>query len=340
MPRASVVVFSALAAACVFGVPAHGQAVISTRSGVVHYFEGSVSVAGQPLEARLGKFASIPEGADLRTGQGRAEVLLTPGVFLRVGENSAIRMVATALADTRVELLSGSAMLDSAEPAPKAPVTLIYKSWNLRQPEKGGYRLDAEPARVVVREGEVEVSAAGGAPVRVGRGMEMPLAAVLVPEKADGELHDRLGEWAQGRADAVAADNAIAAGIQDPATLASSAPTLDGFTYFPMLGLSSFDNSSWGPYSSGLYAPQLGFSSLYLPGYAYRPMLIGLPILGLGLSGSRLPASYLPSRIGGLPGLPAAGVPIVHPSAGTPIGRSPATLHPVAPRGGHFGGRH
>jgi len=66
-------------------VPARGQAVISTRSGLVHFFEGSVYVAGQPLEARLGKFASIPEGGELRTEQGRAEVLLTPGVFLRIG---------------------------------------------------------------------------------------------------------------------------------------------------------------------------------------------------------------------------------------------------------------
>jgi hypothetical protein len=239
--------------------------------------------------------------------------------------------------------------VDSAEAAPKALVTLIYKAWSVRQAERGGYRVDAEPARVVVREGEVEVAAGAGAPVRVAQGMQLPLAGVLVPEKAGGELQDRLGEWDRGRTEAVAADDAIAAGIQDPATLAASSPIQDGFTYFPMLGLSSFDSGAWNGYSTGLYAPQPGFSSLYLPGYVYRPILIGLPIMGL--PGSRLPGSYVPSlparlgSIGGVPKLPAVGAPIIgpigRPPAGTPIGRSPGGVHPGAPRPApHAGGRH
>ena len=87
------------------------QAVISTHSGVVHYFEGAVFLSGQPLEARLGRFASMADGAELRTVQGRAEVLLTPGVLLRLDQNGSIRMLSNSLADTRVELLSGSAMV-------------------------------------------------------------------------------------------------------------------------------------------------------------------------------------------------------------------------------------
>src|SRR5271163_2603282 len=94
----------------VLAVSASGQAVISTHSGVVHYFEGAVYLNDQPLEPRLGRFLSMPEGAELRTEEGRAEVLLTPGVFLRIDRNSAIRMVSSSLADSRVELLSGSAM--------------------------------------------------------------------------------------------------------------------------------------------------------------------------------------------------------------------------------------
>ena len=62
MSRAPVLLFWACSAACVLSVPARSQAVISARSGVVHFFEGAVSVAGQPLEARLGTFTSIPEG--------------------------------------------------------------------------------------------------------------------------------------------------------------------------------------------------------------------------------------------------------------------------------------
>ena len=80
MSRAPVYALSVLAAGAAFALPAYGQAVISTRSGLVHFFEGAVFVEGQPLEARLGRFAIVPEGAELRTEQGRAELLLTPGV--------------------------------------------------------------------------------------------------------------------------------------------------------------------------------------------------------------------------------------------------------------------
>src|SRR5579862_1047076 len=84
------------------------QSVISAKSGLIHYAEGRVLLDGQPVEQHLGTFPDIKEKAELRTEEGRAEVLLTPGVVLRVGESSAIRMVTNRLIDTRVEFLSGS----------------------------------------------------------------------------------------------------------------------------------------------------------------------------------------------------------------------------------------
>ncbi len=38
-----------------------------------------------------------------------------PGVFLRMGERSAIRLTANDLADTQVELKTGSAIVESGE---------------------------------------------------------------------------------------------------------------------------------------------------------------------------------------------------------------------------------
>src|SRR6516164_431312 len=95
-----------LAAFTFIALPAAGQSVISTHSGVVHFFEGAVYLNDQPLESHLGKFPTIPQGGELRTAKGRAEVLLTPGVFIRVGEQSAIRLVANQLSDTRIELMT------------------------------------------------------------------------------------------------------------------------------------------------------------------------------------------------------------------------------------------
>src|ERR1700722_7230149 len=116
MPYGRVCVLSALAAVIVAAVPAGAQSVVSTHSGVIYFFEGAVYLGDQRLEPHLGKFQSVPQGADLRTADGRAEVLLTPGVFLRMGDRSTIRMVATQLADTQVELQSGSAIVDAGEP--------------------------------------------------------------------------------------------------------------------------------------------------------------------------------------------------------------------------------
>ena len=64
-------------------------------------------------------------------------MLLTPDVFVRIGEPTTIRMVASKLSDTRVGLLAGSAVVDSAEPCSGTSVTLIYRSWNVRFFERG-----------------------------------------------------------------------------------------------------------------------------------------------------------------------------------------------------------
>ena len=132
-----VIMFCLVSAATFLCSPANAQSVISTRSGVVHYFEGAVYLGGQPLQYRSGKFPTVPNGAELRTEQGCAEVLLTPGVFVRIGEQSAIRMVDNELLHTRVELLAGSAVVDSAEPNSSTSVTLTYKNWSVRFLERG-----------------------------------------------------------------------------------------------------------------------------------------------------------------------------------------------------------
>lgn len=341
--RAPAWAFCIVFLAAVSVPPVRGQSVISVRSGLVHYFDGAVYVADRPLESHLGKYASIPEGEKLRTEHGKAEILLTPGVFLRVGENTTIRMINTSLADTKVELVSGSAILDSLDAGAGRLCTLIYKNWTLTQTQKGVYRLDSDPARVTVREGDVEVLADGAhSQVSVEGGMEMPLAAVLVPDKtspdktssdnASGAAPDALQEWADGRAQSVAADNEISANIQDPGTMQTADLYPDGFTYFPMLGMPSYTATApiYGTGVSGVPSTvyQPGFYSIYLPGYTRAPALFshrGISGLG-GLGGLGLHAPVTPLRPFS-PGLPVRS-PITHP---TPV-------H-IAPRGGaHIGG--
>ena len=41
--------------------PVDGQSVISTRSGIVHFFEGAVYLGDQPLESHPGEFSNVPK---------------------------------------------------------------------------------------------------------------------------------------------------------------------------------------------------------------------------------------------------------------------------------------
>ncbi len=321
--------FSAFAVAAL-AIPANAQSVVSTHSGVIHFFEGAVYLGDQRLESHLGKFQSIARGEELRTAEGRAEVLLTPGVFLRMGELSAIRMVANDLADTQVELQAGSAIVDAAEPNSGTSVTLIYKDWKVRFLGKGIYRIDSDPPRVSVRQGEAEVfTGAISQPVSVQRGMVLPFASVLVPEQSGEQSVDALSDWADGRGESISADNAIAAQIdEDPASRTSG---LDNFAYFPFLGVPALGLSSTSPY--GAFNPyQSGFNSIYLPGYTYQPLLLGL--MGRGYRTFQpLPIR----RIGVLPGagtfvpLPRPALPLTRPAVPLP---RPAPVR-VTPLGVH-----
>jgi hypothetical protein len=302
-------------------LPANAQSVVSTHSGVIHFFEGAVFLGDEALEPRLGIFPSVLQGEELRTADGRAEVLLTPGVFLRMGQSSAIRMVASNLANTQVELQKGAVIVDSEEPSAGTSVTLIYKDWKVHFLQKGFYRIDSDPPSLWVRRGEAEVFAgANGQPVAVEGGMRLPFAGVLVPEVASAHSNDALSDWANGRSESISADNAIMAEIdEDPASRTTG---LDSFTYFPFLGVPSPGLGLSSPYSSYTPLYQPGFNSIYLPGYTYRPLILGL----VGPSFR----TYPPRRIGISPGAST-----ISPYPRAPISR-PAPLRPAAP---HIGVR-
>jgi hypothetical protein len=271
MTKARIVILPLLAAAA--WSTAAGQAVISTHSGVVYFFEGSVFIGDERLEQKFGRFPEVGEGRELRTEHGRAEVLLTPGVFLRVAENSAIRMVSNKLADTRIELLSGSAIIEASDARSGSPVTLTYGAWEVKIPEQGVYRIDCDPPRVQVYKGRVEVAArAGRDQVAVKEGEVLPLADVLLSEPGLSAGSDPFKNWAMSRSQAIVADNSTAAEIiDDPNQVDNTGLAVGAYCYFPpgpisSLGLSSpYGLSFWSPYQSTL-------GSIYFSPYMYGVM--------------------------------------------------------------------
>jgi hypothetical protein len=339
-----------LAAALCAGVcfTAAGQSVVSVRSGVVHYFEGAVSIGDRPLQHQFGKFPDIPDNGELRTADGRAEVLLTPGVILRVAENSAIRMRSSALSDTRVELLRGSAILDAAEGHWENSNLLMCGKWSVKVLQTGVCRVDFEPPRVRVYNGAANVFTGDeGTGVMVRAGEVLPLADVLVPERSDNESPSGFTDWAVGRGQFIAAENATAAAITDDPALfdrplmgLTTSLGMSGFTYFPPGGVLSLGTalpyaygrpygwSSWAPYPTALYAP-----SIPRYGYGYRAWhpigsgAVGYP--GLPAVGSVPHAGVAPAppHAGLTPPPPHAGitpppvhVPPPHPHVGTRAG--------------------
>jgi len=313
--------------------PASAQSVISTHSGVVYFFEGSVLLGDQPLEQKFGKFPDIGEGRELRTEQGRAEVLLTPGVFLRMAENSRIRMLSCSLADTRVELLNGSATIESGEASPDTSAVVMYKSWKARVPSRAIFRMDAEPPQLRVFKGEVGVSAQGKTDtVTAKEGQALPLSEVLLTEDAPA-ANDSFDRWAMQRSQAIFADNSTAAQIfDDPSMVDSSGLALGGLSYFPMTGIPALGLGS--PYGLSFWSPfQPSLTMLYMRpyglGWAYPGYTNGLRFL---LPPARIGGIGSPTRIGG--GVPSTGIP-TYRTAPAYVPHAPA--HPA---GGVHAGAH
>jgi hypothetical protein len=213
---------------------------------------------------------------ELRTEDGRAEVLLNPGVFLRLAENSAIRMVANKLSDTRIEFLSGSALIESSrELAQKENfVTILYKGAAARLRKSGIYRFDSEPAQFRVFSGEAEVDS-GSNVLIVRSGKLVSFDGLVAVEKFNTKDGDELSRWSERRAEYVSMANVSAAKyVSNSGSSWNSSgwyfnPYFGMFTYIPMNGMfnSPYGYSYFSPYTvyrvyqaPGNYIGNSGFS--------------------------------------------------------------------------------
>src|SRR5260370_25553618 len=136
MTNARIAALPLVALALAARFPASGQSVVSTHSGVIYFFVGSAFLGDEPLQQKFGRFPDIGEGRVLRTTLGRAEVLLTPGVFLRLDESSSIRLLSSRFSDTQVQLLGGSAILEVTGTVPDTAVHTTFPQFQVARPPK------------------------------------------------------------------------------------------------------------------------------------------------------------------------------------------------------------
>jgi hypothetical protein len=243
------------------------QNAISAKSGMVNYVEGTVSLDGQPVKVKIDNFPSIRNGSELRTEEGRAEVLLGPGVFMRLGENSAVRMVSNDIMSSRLEFLGGSVIVESAELEKNQSVGFTYKGSSIDLLKKGVYRFDGEPAQISVYDGEARVMNDGQAQV-VRRARLLHLDGVAVAEKFDEKAGgDSTFRWARRRAEYLAVANVSAARSAEQYGFWGSNnwiwnPFFGTFTYLPMGGMydSFWGYRFWSPQSVYmLYVPRQNY---------------------------------------------------------------------------------
>ena len=184
-------------------LPLSAQKVVSARAGLITYLQGPAFVDGKRVALKTARFTQMRDGESLSTGRGRAELLLSPGVVLRLAENSKLRMDDTQLADTRVTLQQGEALIEVVQLAEgnRIQVELEETSTELIRP--GLYRMGIFPNGTAqntlrVYGGEAMVRS-GLKIVDVKRGAVVNLATDLAVSTFDRKQKDGFHTWAARR---------------------------------------------------------------------------------------------------------------------------------------------
>ncbi|HKE26975.1 MAG TPA: hypothetical protein VKB88_31695 [Bryobacteraceae bacterium] len=195
------------AAMALTSLPATAQMVVSAKSGVINFTEGTVLLNGQTVESSVTKYPEIKENGVLSTEAGRAEVLLTPGTILRMGENAGLKMITNRLIDTRVELRGGSAAVETVQTAKDNAVTVVVNKGAASIQKAGIYRFDSQPARIKVFHGEAAVEIDGQTTLVSSGRMMLLDGSSLAVEKFNIEETDALDHWSKQRGQLLAMAN-------------------------------------------------------------------------------------------------------------------------------------
>jgi hypothetical protein len=245
--------------------------------GTVNYVEGQVSIGSQTLNASSIGSAVLAPQQTLTTGQGKAEVLLTPGVFLRLGDQSAVQMVSPNLTDTEVALDRGEATVEVANLYPQNRLIVDEGNSKTRLVKDGFYDFNADTGEVRVFSGKAELEEADRH-VTIHGGHDVTLTnpkwKAVGFDKQSSE--DDLYQWSSLRSAYVAQANAdIApeyyAGIDYGPWYGAGwywDPWFAGYTFIPGDGI-FYSPFGWGFYSPFSYGGFGWYGRYYGGGYHY-----------------------------------------------------------------------
>jgi hypothetical protein len=262
---------------------ASAQHLISTKAGFVNRADGTVYVLrhdsedGKAGRASLG--TELREGDQLRTDvTSRAEILLNPGTYLRLNENTEVRAITTSLSNTRFELLKGSIIIESSQIDKTAPIEIITPNGPLALAKDSLIRVDAKTGAtfVAVRQGEIflgtrDVALANQGKAKVKRGKVARLTGGTAPAdlaKVDKDAVDSFDVWSFSRAQTLVAANLSS--VRQNSLLAGGwyySSAYSCYTFVPYRG------SMFSPYGYGFFrnwADCYWYNPFYGTGY-YNP---------------------------------------------------------------------
>lgn len=262
-----------------------GQYVISAKAGGVNLASGGVTVQRkgkaewQPIAAK----DRLDAGDLVRTNaDGRLEILLNPGSYMRADGNSEFELADPSLNNLRIKLVRGSAIIEATGfggagflteiDTPQTRVAII---------ENGLYRIDLQPntTSLFVRKGRALVG--GDVPIKVKRGRKIVVSSPENTEvaKFDKKAEDAFDQWSGQRAETLIAANRNLSMSNLGYSIASSMNR--GWGYYPWgsryLGVWVYDPilsfNTFYPFYNGTYSPYgYGYSRGFgLPSDCYRP---------------------------------------------------------------------
>jgi hypothetical protein len=246
-----------------------GQSANPAVPGTLNYVEGQVSINGQVVNELSDGSTQLHEGQVLATGNGRAEILLTPGVFLRLGDNSAASMVSPNLARTEVELLKGRADVEVDQLYKQNDLLVKVQGDETRLLKTGLYAFNFESGTVRVFDGEASVLPVSGQqkPVVVKKGHELAVNGEREkPTDFDEKTsEDALYNWSSLRSQYLGEANVQLASAYEGAPAFAPGWFWDaglyGYTWLP--GYGAFFN----PFGYGFYSPYYLYGGGFVYGY-------------------------------------------------------------------------
>jgi hypothetical protein len=295
--------------------------------GSVNYVEGEASIDGEPLSSSSVGSSQLGPNNLLTTQSGKVEILLTPGVFLRVAENSAVKMIRPELATTEVEVDKGRAMVEGTDIRKENDIRIDLNGTNTKILKNGLYEFDADEDSIRVFKGKVEVRD-GGQKVDLGQGKEIVLntGGKLKAEDFDARKYqdDDFYRWSGLRSGYLAE-----ASVDEARRYVDGGPGWYGpgwywdpwfasYTFIPGGGI------LYSPFGWGFYSPFEVYRSPFFYGYYGQPHRFGEFHYPYGHGFEPHGGFHGPVVRGGIPQVPRAG---------GAVGRSGARA-PQVPRAG------